>query len=67
MSMEVTNEVLGLLRDAGLDGVLINIEEITEENGHVTYRIRHLGTDDDEAAITGAFRSVLGHNNIRVV
>ncbi len=62
----VLNGVLELLREAGLDEFVTNIQVLTNEDGTRTYRIDHTGNDDDEAAINTAFHIVMdqraGHN-----
>jgi pyruvate formate-lyase activating enzyme-like uncharacterized protein len=64
VSETVVEEVLEVLRDAGLDEILVHIGWDNDGNGDTTYHIRHLGTEEDNAAITGAFQYVLGTTNV---
>jgi hypothetical protein len=61
----ITAEVLDLLREAGLDGILVRIEAIPKEDQlGFDYQIHHAGTEADEAAILGAFKDTLQRHGV---
>ena len=62
----ITSNVIALLREAGLDGLLLRIEAEPKDGGGFDYSIHHVGSDEDELAITGAFKAVLERHGVSV-
>lgn len=61
-STAVLDETLVILRDAGLDDLVTKIDVSENEDGGLHFEVKHVGNDDDDAAITTAVEIALSNH-----